>query len=597
MHRSGTSCLAGALQLAGAFAGDVIQYGPDNLKGHREHRSIMALSEAVLKHSGGSWNCPPEQLAWSSAQAQTRQTLIAEFSQQATLWMFKDPRTLLMLPFWQASLTPIYVGTVRHPLQVALSLNQRNQMPIALGLWLWQVYTQALIAQYQQSPFPIISFDQPAPAYLRSLTRLIERLNHQFGLDLSAAAAQSFYTSDLNHSQPVDWWPVRGADEPLQLLWHIVQQLYQQLCEAAAEQTDSYFDEAPATEVWQVPLRADVESCQRVIDAQPNNLYAHLLLAQQYEQEDMLEPALQAYMQALQTDASNYWIYEQLGQLLQAVRDWPSQIEFYQTAVQQLPDHPQLYYLLAMAQFEAGRYSDAIDSLTALLRQVPSHVPGQMLLGRVHLQSKQWDIAISTYERLLQLQPDHAAAHISLATALQRCDRNDESLHVSQQAVTLAPENVGGHRALGDSHWALGDWEQAIAAYQRAIQLAPEWVSLHLTLSRWYQQLEQWDEAQGCLQSALLLHPEDARLHVALGNLYLCHLQQPQLAIDCYQQALLLQPPRPATVYGSLGDSYFRLQQIDQAIEAYESALAIGRSPQLQKKLQTAQARKKILVG
>ena len=59
MHRSGTSCLAGSLQEAGLYLGEVNTTAPHNAKGNRESRTIVALHDGLLQANGGAWDAPP----------------------------------------------------------------------------------------------------------------------------------------------------------------------------------------------------------------------------------------------------------------------------------------------------------------------------------------------------------------------------------------------------------------------------------------------------------------------------------------------------------------------------------------------------------
>ena len=59
MHRSGTSCLAGTLEQAGVFLGEVATQNPFNLKGNRENGTIRGLNGGVLADNGAEWNRPP----------------------------------------------------------------------------------------------------------------------------------------------------------------------------------------------------------------------------------------------------------------------------------------------------------------------------------------------------------------------------------------------------------------------------------------------------------------------------------------------------------------------------------------------------------
>src|ERR1700722_18071970 len=122
MHRSGTSCLAGSLEEAGLRLGDVFRVGQYNAKGNRENGRIMALQEAVLIHSGGSWDRPPEYVSWNDSNRAERDNIISSYTDEP-VWGFKDPRTILLIDFWREALSNLtVVGTLRHPRLVAESL-------------------------------------------------------------------------------------------------------------------------------------------------------------------------------------------------------------------------------------------------------------------------------------------------------------------------------------------------------------------------------------------------------------------------------------------------------------------------------------------
>jgi hypothetical protein len=171
IHRSGTSSLAGCLEDRGLHLGAVFKKNPFNPKGNRENRLVMELNNSVLLNSGGKWNNPPEKISWTGNLASERDALVACFKQSgARHWGFKDPRTLLTLPFWEEAIPEIsFVGTFRHPAAVAKSLNARSGMPLEHGLTLWRKYNRRLLALWARNPFPIVSFDDPRAEYIAAI--------------------------------------------------------------------------------------------------------------------------------------------------------------------------------------------------------------------------------------------------------------------------------------------------------------------------------------------------------------------------------------------------------------------------------------------
>lgn len=203
MHRSGTSCLAGSLEQRGLHLDRVFEWSPHNLKGNRENAEVMTLNEAVLEASGGSWDRPPASLVWGAEHADSREAIIERCTRGfTTSWGFKDPRSIFTLPFWQAASKPMrLVGTFRHPLLAARSLETRNGMPIPDGLRLWAQYNTRLLAHFRDHSFPIVSFDDGDADYLISIDRIADYL----GLPKpSAPAAERFLDDGLRHLDPGD---------------------------------------------------------------------------------------------------------------------------------------------------------------------------------------------------------------------------------------------------------------------------------------------------------------------------------------------------------------------------------------------------------
>lgn len=198
MHRSGTSCLAGCLQQAGLFLGDVNAAAIDNAKGNRENRAIQVLHDRLLEDNGGSWKDPPPAIRWTIDHANERDRIISTYPVNR-VWGIKDPRMVFLLPFWREAIDKLkLVATFRHPGAVAHSLFERStisefhavQDPV--GLWL--KYNKALLKLLKLHEFPLISFDWREDRYLDAVSLIAQSLNLESPLPNGAA---SFYDRSI----------------------------------------------------------------------------------------------------------------------------------------------------------------------------------------------------------------------------------------------------------------------------------------------------------------------------------------------------------------------------------------------------------------
>lgn len=151
MHRSGTSVLARLLNMMGAyFAPEGVGTGAnqENPKGFWERRDVRRLNDYVLFSLNRDWN----RISGFALQNVDSST-VSEFRKRASAlvlgmdahrpWMMKEPRLCLLLPLWREVLeVPICLHIIRHPVEVAASLNVRNGIPIQAGLELWELYNE-----------------------------------------------------------------------------------------------------------------------------------------------------------------------------------------------------------------------------------------------------------------------------------------------------------------------------------------------------------------------------------------------------------------------------------------------------------------------
>lgn len=156
MHRSGTSVITKAANLLGVYLGpDEHLMGPakeNNPKGFWEHELLTDLNDEILSALGGNWHEPPVFApGWESApeladlRRRAAELLAGEFA-SAELWGWKDPRTCLTLPFWQQLLPSMqYVICIRNPVDVARSLERRDNFTFEKGVRLWLSHMQSAL--------------------------------------------------------------------------------------------------------------------------------------------------------------------------------------------------------------------------------------------------------------------------------------------------------------------------------------------------------------------------------------------------------------------------------------------------------------------
>lgn len=157
MHRSGTSTLTRVCNLLGAELGEglIAPLPNDNDLGFWELQELVDAHEAMLEHSGLTHlTAQPMPEDWRSNPAlepyiHTLTRRAAKECAEHTLWAVKDPRMCRLMPVWlelfkEIHACPRFLISIRHPLEVAKSLEKRNGLPMEEGLRLWCLYNLEL---------------------------------------------------------------------------------------------------------------------------------------------------------------------------------------------------------------------------------------------------------------------------------------------------------------------------------------------------------------------------------------------------------------------------------------------------------------------
>ena len=215
MHRSGTSAFARGLQMLGVYLGnDFLDPKPDNPTGYWEDRNIYAINERLLAVFGLKWEevALIDDARWDEPEVEAlRAEAIAYLKSQFvshSLWGFKDPRTIRLLPFWRSVLRSLdvdecYLLVVRNPRSVANSLIRRHGMDAVTAHLLWLVYVVPNLNMIANRTFIVADYDMVMADPRRELERIAQGLkipltdNSKAGIDQFVG---NFLDPNLRHS-------------------------------------------------------------------------------------------------------------------------------------------------------------------------------------------------------------------------------------------------------------------------------------------------------------------------------------------------------------------------------------------------------------
>jgi GT2 family glycosyltransferase len=258
MHRSGTSFTASLLSALAVDMGQhLLPQDVNNRRGYFEDVEFLELQRKILSEC-----CAPDDgghpdWGWTESESLEQegfkrflpeaQALIASRAEHAAYWGWKDPRTTLLLDFWDELLVDArYVLVYRFPWEVADSM-QRLGAEVFLrnpeyAYRTWLFYNRHLRDFYRKHPERCLLVSSNAlPKKLGEFKHL---LRDKLGLEVNEAELEDIYEGDLLHS-------ITGVDPLIDLvaaIWPDCTQLLSELDELA---------DLSGAELWQArPVRS-----------------------------------------------------------------------------------------------------------------------------------------------------------------------------------------------------------------------------------------------------------------------------------------------------------------------------------------------------
>ncbi len=240
MHRSGTSALTRVMALCGAgLPATLMPPSPDNNEtGFWESQALVDLHDEVLAAMGSSWSdvrdLPQawfESAAAAGFRARLAAVLAAEYG-DATLFVVKDPRLCRLVKLWLSVLAaegivPRVVVPVRHPLEVAASLQRRDGLDPARAQALWRSHALATERDTRGLDRCFVTYDALLTDWRGTVRRIGAMVGADWTAQADASAIEAFLSADLRHHAiastdetmlagvaPVYAWLLAAADGP-----------------------------------------------------------------------------------------------------------------------------------------------------------------------------------------------------------------------------------------------------------------------------------------------------------------------------------------------------------------------------------------------
>ena len=319
---------------------------------------------------------------------------------------------------------------------------------------------------------------------------------------------------------------------------------------------------------------------RRVIDLEPEALRGPYLLTQilgaqsRYQElTEVLEPIVERAALANVDPGQVASLLQRLAAAHEQLGNHAAAIGALSSALDLSPSDLGVQAQLTQVYIEAERFDDAGDLVESGQRQRPDN----LLLSRLEarLLSAQGELpgAVDVLRDALQKHQQEPAAHVALAGLYSEHDRVDDAVEVLKGAEQQFPNNTQILFQLGAVFEGGQRFTEAEAAFRRVLEREPDHApALNYLGYMLAERNERLDESIQLIQRALDIDPDNGSYLDSLGWAY---FKQDEFALA--ETALRRagdQLLRNSVVQDHLADLLFRIERYEEAVLAWERALA-----------------------
>ena len=291
----------------------------------------------------------------------------------------------------------------------------------------------------------------------------------------------------------------------------------------------------------------------RVLDVDPENVLAHLGLAEAYFNMGQIKKSEQAVDTVLKIDPAQVdarlhkaKILVQTNRVQKAIIELErilAMAKGSRQARKAVINLGNIYRSQAASLSRRGKWASAIKQYERAIEKNPDDLRAHMELGRIYQRDPRYqEEAMQEYQEVIRIDPTHTRAYLNIGTLYENKREYDKALEAFVTALSHLKEPRLMKRVINlvrlqvvRQQFMAKNYDWAIAELQDMLKLEPNKASLYLFLSTIQRRKGDFDAAIASLRQAIALDPKNIVARFRLGLLYE-QISEDKLALAQYRQ-------------------------------------------------------------
>jgi tetratricopeptide (TPR) repeat protein len=289
------------------------------------------------------------------------------------------------------------------------------------------------------------------------------------------------------------------------------------------------------------------------------------------EKAGKVDEAIACYRQVVELDSNNYQAYQKLAEIVQKQGDWEQAGNYYRKIIEL-----QAKMASETAQTKLQTLVTQPEKL-APQTQVTKITNEQELVKQAELfyEQKKWQETILLCQQIIQINSNLAEIYKLWGNSLQQIGQNEEALKLYNQALEINPEFAEVYANIGSIYARQKNWQEALNYYQKAVNLNPKLAPVYRNIAKIFKENGQNEQSIQATYQASLIEPEKTtpEEYYQIAN-YLLKQNQTDKAISCLRRAIEYNPDF-LEAYQQLAEIAQKQGNLDQAGNYYRKIVEL----------------------
>ena len=265
-----------------------------------------------------------------------------------------------------------------------------------------------------------------------------------------------------------------------------------------------------------------VEEFKKAVLIDPN-ASVHLRLGADYARLGKLDEAIESLNKVLDFDSQNIQARYLLALIYSSQREFDKAAVEYESILTTFreadPQNIEIYGYLGQLYYSQKKYRKALEQFEIVLSLAPENSDIMFLIGSLHLELNEMDEAVAVFKKAVLIDPQHDGCLNSLGYLYAEAGTNlEEAQELVERALKIDPDNGAYLDSLGWIYYRRGEYDKALETFEEADSHLKDPV-IYEHMGDVYYKLNRSEEAERFWSLSLDLLPGQERVLQKLKDL------------------------------------------------------------------------------